>query len=197
MSKTITKVIAGLGIVAGLGVAALPLSSYALDQNVTVSFKVNPTLGGNETVCTTTVPNPGNLAAGTTATVACEIGYSANGGASVSIVDADGTNNLAGTGSNSIPALSATANQSSLVAGTAGWGYKFVVDDAGGTGGLAAIPTAANYNGVPTGTALTVASNTSPVTDAIGTFTFGVQTAVDTPADTYSDIVTISITPAV
>lgn len=40
MSKKITKVIAGLGVVAGLGIAALPLSSYAATNNLDVEVTV-------------------------------------------------------------------------------------------------------------------------------------------------------------
>lgn len=46
MSKKITKVIAALGVVAGLGIAALPLSSYA--ETGTVDVKV--TVAGNFTI---------------------------------------------------------------------------------------------------------------------------------------------------
>ncbi|MFV0484620.1 MAG: hypothetical protein ACK5MU_00070 [Candidatus Saccharimonadales bacterium] len=200
MSKTITKIFAGVGIVAGLGMAILPISSYAATQDVDVSFKINATLGGSETICTSASNVAGGgIAAGLTAEVTCAISYSANGGASVSIVDKDATNTLVGSNpSNTIVAFSPTANLSGLTAGTEGWGYKFAVTTPGaGTGGLSAIANAANYNGVPTGTALTVGSNTAPVTSAAGTFTFGVQTAVTTVADTYSDTVTIAITPAV
>ena len=199
MSKTITKAIAGIGILAGLSMAVLPLSSYALAQDVNVSFKVNPTLSGTETICSA-VSNvgTGGIAAGTIAEVDCDISYSANGAASVSIVDQDDNNSLVGTNvSNTIAAFSTTAALSDLVPGTEGWGYKFAAGEAGAaTGGLTAIANAANYNGVPTGAALTVGSNTAPVTGAAGTFTFGLQTAVTTPADTYSDVVTIAITPA-
>ena len=44
MSK-VTKTIAALGVVAGLGVAALPLASYAADtQNIAVEAKIGETL---------------------------------------------------------------------------------------------------------------------------------------------------------
>lgn len=198
MSKNLTKVLAGFGVAAGLGVALLPLSTYALTSDVDVSFKINPTLGGNESICTAADGTSDAIAAGLVASVDCVIGYSANGGASVSIVDKDGTNTLVGTNaSNTIAAFSTSANQASLTAGTEGWGYKFAATTAGAaSGGLTAITNAANYNGVPIGTALTVGSNTAPVTNAQGTFTFGVQTAITTAADTYSDTVTIAITPA-
>lgn len=200
MSKNITKIFAGIGIVAGLGMAILPISSYAATQDVDVSFKINPTLGGDETICSTASNvADGGISAGLTAEVTCVLSYSANGGATVSIVDADSNNALTGTNvANTIAAFSTTANLPSLTAGSEGWGYKFAATTAGATtGGLTAIANAANYNGVPTGTALVVGSNTSPVTSAVGTFTFGVQTAVTTEADTYSDTVTIAITPAV
>ncbi|MFV0485421.1 MAG: hypothetical protein ACK5MU_04345 [Candidatus Saccharimonadales bacterium] len=201
MSKNIVKILAGIGVVAGLGMAVVPISSYAASQDVDVSFKINATLGGSESICTSASNVAGGgIAAGLTSEVTCVINYSANGGASVSIVDKDGTNTLVGANaSNTIAAFSTTANLTGLTGGgTAGWGYKFAATTPGaGTGGLTAITNAANYNGVPTGTALTVGSNTAPVTSAVGTFTFGVQTAVTTVADTYSDVVSIAITPAV
>ena len=53
MSK-ITKTIAALGVVAGLGVAALPLASYAATtQNITVEAEIGATLSvGAPTVAT-------------------------------------------------------------------------------------------------------------------------------------------------
>ena len=200
MSKTVTKVFAGIGIVAGLGMAILPVNSNAATQDVDVSFKINSTLGGDESICTSASNvSGGGIAAGLTAEVTCSISYSANGGASVSIVDKDASSNLVGTTpSNTIVAFSPTANQPSLVAGSEGWGYKFATTNAGAaSGGLTAIANAANYNGVPTGSALTVGTNTAPVTSAAGVFTFGVQTALTTAADVYSDVVTIAITPAI
>lgn len=198
MSKTITKVIAGIGIAAGLSMAVLPLSTFALTQDVDVRFKINPTLSGAEAICAdASNVGGGGIAAGTIDEVDCAISYSANGAATVSIVDKDGNNSLVGTNaSNTIAAFSTTANLSNLTAGTEGWGYKFTASEAGAdAGGLTAIANAAKYNGVPTGAALTVGSNTAPVADASGVFTFGVQTAITTPADTYSDVVTIAITP--
>jgi hypothetical protein len=195
MSKTITKVIAGLGIVAGLGVAALPLTSYAASENVAVSFKVNPTLSGNEAICTTASGNAAGIAAGATDTATCTAVYSANAGASISIVDQDSNNSLVGTASSSntiaaisTPAASLTGEQ---------WGFKFEATQAGaGSGGLTAVGGFANYNAVPvSGSAATVGSSTAPTTLAEGTFTFGVSTATTTVADTYTDTVVIAITP--
>ena len=187
MSKTITKVIAGIGIVAGLGIATLPLSSYATD--VTVSFEVKPTLAADPTICTTGATADA-MNANTVATVDCAVEYSANGGASVSIKDKDATLTLV-SGANSIPVVS--GNPANLTAGTPAWGYKFTATTPGaGTGGLTA--TSANYSAI-TASDVTVGTNDNPVTDAVGTFTFGAATAIDTPAGTYTDVVTISVTP--
>ena len=187
MSKTITKVIAGIGIVAGLGLAALPLSSYAAD--VAVSFTIKPTLAAAPTICASASATAVN--ANTVATVDCTVKYSANGGASVSIKDKDSTLTLT-SGANTISAI--TTNPASLTAGTEGWGYKFAATTPGaGTGGLTAV--ASTYSGI-TASAVTVGSNTAPVTDALGTFTFAAATALTTPAGTYSDTVTIEVTPA-
>lgn len=190
MSKTITKVIAGIGIVAGIGVAALPLSSYADTEDVTISFKINPTVDLFST-CGSVNNGSGGISAGGISEVLCEVQYSVNSGATLSIVDKDTNTNLVGvTPANTIAALSTSANLASLSGGTEGWGYKFT-----GVTGITAAGAAANYNGVPTGTPTTVGSNSAPVMNAEGTFTFGVQTATNTEADTYSDTVTIALTP--
>ncbi|MFV0485504.1 MAG: hypothetical protein ACK5MU_04765 [Candidatus Saccharimonadales bacterium] len=75
MPKTIIKVISGVGVVAGLGLAILLISSYALSQDVIVSFKVNPTLGGNGSICTAADGTSNAIAAGLVATVDCVVGY--------------------------------------------------------------------------------------------------------------------------
>ncbi|MFV0484848.1 MAG: hypothetical protein ACK5MU_01275 [Candidatus Saccharimonadales bacterium] len=187
MSKTITKVIAGIGIVAGIGVAALPLSSYAAD--VAVSFVVKPTLAAAPTICASAAAAA--AASNTVTTVDCTVGYSANGGASVSIKGKDAVLTLV-SGSNSIPVV--TGTPASLTAGTPAWGYKFIATTPGaGTGGLTA--TITNYAAI-TAADVTVGSNTAPVTSALGTFTFAAATAITTPAGTYTDTVTISVTPA-
>jgi len=46
MSKTITKVIAALGVVAGLGVAVLPLASYAASESSDLVVFINVTATG-------------------------------------------------------------------------------------------------------------------------------------------------------
>lgn len=187
MSKTITKIIAGVGIVAGLGVAALPLSSYAKD--VEVSFQIKPTLAAAPTICDAATAAAVN--ANTVANVDCTVEYSSNGGASVSIKDKDSTLDLV-SGSNVIPAI--TTTPASLTAGTPGWGYKFAATTPGaGSGGLSANST--NYAGV-TASTVTVGSNTLPVTNAKGTFTFSAASSLTTPAGTYTDTVTIEVTPA-
>lgn len=189
----ITKAIAALGIVAGLGVAALPLGSYAASEDVTVSFKVNPTIGSAATICSTA--SHAGINAGDVATIDCNISYSANSGAEVSIVDKDNDTNLVGTNVANTIAAFASPVTGPLAGGTEGWGYTFAVTAAGAaSNGLNGAVTDFTAVKASSAGADVVASSTDPVTAAAGTFTFGVTTAESTVADTYSDVVTIAIT---
>ena len=192
MTKTISKAVVALGVVAGLGVAILPLSTYAANpEDVTVQFQVSPTISGGASICS--AADGGALTAGTTKTVTCDIGYSANSASSVSIKDKDSNLNLV-SGANNIAPIATPVADIATTAGTAGWGYKFAVTAAGaGSNGLTAVAAAANYAGI-TASAVAVGNATAAVTNAAGTFTFGVSTAESTPSGTYSDIVTVAIT---
>lgn len=187
MTKFITRSIAVLGVVAGIGVAALPAMSYATSKNVELSVTVQPTLSGTEVICEDGL-TPATIGAGSATTLSCDISYQSNGEATVSIKDADSTLDLT-SGSNTIAPISAAAAD---VTGE-GWGYKFTVDKAGATsGGLTA--TNDQYNPI-TASDFTIASNTAPLTEtATGTFDFKVSTLKNTEAGTYTDTVTISIT---
>lgn len=187
MTKFITRSIAVLGVVAGIGVAALPAMSYAASQDVELSVTVQSTLSGEPVICRDGV-TPATIGAGASTTLNCEISYQSNGAATVSIKDADETLNLV-SGDNTIKPISAAAAD---VTGE-GWGYKFTVDNAGAdSGGLTA--TNDQYNPI-TASDFTVASNDAPLTSAAtGTFGFKVSTQSNTEAGTYKDTVTISIT---
>ncbi|MDR3297995.1 MAG: hypothetical protein LBT19_01290 [Candidatus Nomurabacteria bacterium] len=200
MSK-ITKIFAGIGAVLSLGLAILPLSSYAANpQDVTVDIVIPSTLDA-VAICSSAGNTPAGMAAGTIAEVTCTATYSSNGPASVSIKDADANTNLVGIANSAytIAALATAANLTNISdAASAAWGYKFAVTTTGAvTGGLTvANANVGKYNGVAT-TAVTVGSNTGVVTGAVGTFTFGVKTVISTPADTYSDTATIAVTASV
>ena len=118
MSK-MTKTIAALGVVAGLGVAAMPLSSYALEDSETVNFTVEvgdsiEIVADSTTVDLGTATSSAMAEGGTTITVHTnnERGYTAT-------IKADGSR-LMGTNdvSNVIPVNGVPTN------GTSSWGYK-------------------------------------------------------------------------
>ena len=106
----LTKTIAALGVVAGLGVAALPLSSYAANTNVPVTVTVD------DQIAISTDKNEvdfGGMLAGQSATQALSVtvysssnydlkASAANGGALISSDATDGGSSKATT----IPALS-------------------------------------------------------------------------------------------
>lgn len=183
MSKS-TKIIAALGVVAGLGVAALPLSTYAAtdSKDVTFSVEVGESISlavDNATVATTTALAAGQaLTSGltTTATVITN----AAGGYTLTIADKDADTNLVGTTDTN----ATIATGASLTAGTEAWAVK---------GGNLTDWTAMVAS---TDTALVLA-DTNTATAAAGENTpidFGVSTAATTKADTYTDVVTLTAT---
>ena len=68
MTKFITRSIAVLGVVAGIGVAALPAMSYAASNDVELSVTVQPTLSGTELICEDGL-TPATIGAGTSTTL--------------------------------------------------------------------------------------------------------------------------------
>ena len=195
MTKFITRSIAALGVVAGIGIAALPAMSYAADpsQNVTINVSVDPTVAADATICGVAAGSGatidfGNLAAGASGTKDCAFAFASNAAAYVKIsaTDTDLEN-----GGETIAAFGTKAD--SLTSTNPGWGYK--VKEKGAdvtvTPGLDS-----GYTGVTTSPA-TIASTSAAVTSAEGTGTieFGVQTAADQAPGAYSGEVTITITP--
>ncbi len=175
--SNITKTIAALGVVAGLGVAALPLSSYAAQSNdVTVRANVESNIAVS---AADTLVDLGNIISGgpiaegkTTVTVTTN----ANKGYTLKIADADNETamtNLSG-GLDKIPA-------GAPAVGNTAWGVK---------GG--AIDT---YTGVTTDglTLATVANPTTGGADAINSgkteVTFGVSAGTGLASGTYEDVV--------
>ena len=192
MLRAMKIVLAGLTLVIGFSVVALPSSdSYAANpQNVDVNLTISAALGAY-TICSSAV-NSG-IAANTVGTVTCTVSASSNSGVAITIRDWGGSLDLE-SGSNAIPTIAATANLASLTAGVPGWGYRFAVTADGASGsGLAVQGNYGNYNGV-TATDVTVATSSVPVANAMGTFTFAASTSMATPAGTYTNVVVIGIT---
>ena len=161
MTKRITKVIAALGVVAGLGVAALPLSSYAAETDVLVSVEIKTTTGSIEPDCETSgVDIAGG--AGSIIQGECDIDGSSNTGILIAIrdTDEDSSGQLGLTGDQStpviIPAIGATlglTDSQFAVSGlglnglssNGGWGYKFSV---GTSTNLNIVSGYNNWNGI-------------------------------------------------
>ncbi len=132
MSK-MSKAIAVLGVVAGLGVAAMPLSSYAATSE-TKKAPINVEVLGSISISVTNVGTAEDFDAetstlslgevmmnGRVVEKSVDVVLSSNGPrrVSLSIRDSDNTTGLM-SGANSIPAI--TGN--TLEQGDAGWGYK-------------------------------------------------------------------------
>lgn len=194
MTKFITRSIAVLGVVAGIGIAALPAMSYAADtQNVAITLTVDPTVSSDASICETAETS---VTAGAHATMDCAFSFSANSAMNITIQDSDDDNalkNSTGT-TDSIAAFAAPVEAAQLETTSEGWGFMVQA-----TGDLT--PSGdygTEYTAVPVqGSAATIATTAGPVTDASGTVRFGVKTSEDNLAGDYTDTVTISITPTV
>lgn len=195
MTKFITRSIAALGVVAGIGIAALPAMSYAVDtKDVAITLTVDPTVSGDASICPTDPQT--SVTAGQYTTMDCAFSFSANSAMSLTIVDSDtdtSLKNSKGTG-DSIAAFGAPIEIAELETTSEGWGFTVT--------GLSNITASGNYGthytGVPAkGSVATIATTSGAVTDASGTVKFGVKTSEDNLAGDYMDTVTISITPTV
>ena len=97
MSK-ITKTIAALGVVAGLGVAALPLASYAATtQNIAVEAEIGETLSVETPTVATVELAPTNGAAATEGSSSVTVKTNHLSGFTLNIKDSDSETGLTGT----------------------------------------------------------------------------------------------------
>ncbi len=176
MTKT-TKIIAALGVVAGIGVAALPISSFAAStQDVTVRVTIGSSIAvgvDQDTTEVTMSPNQTD-----TSTLKTKVTVTTNNatGYQLQVKDKDTDTGLK-SGTNVIPAAA------SLSAGTAGWNVK------GGDKVFAsgAAITAADQ--------LVMEADTPPAASgAIANMTYGVATATNQASGTYTDIITYTAT---
>lgn len=166
MSK-VTKTIAALGVVAGLGVAALPLASYAAEQNpstvnLTARLQDSLSLNVSKNELSFDLENGGAVVKDTTAAT-----VTTNNGKGYDLkIKAGGSSASLTSGSYTIPAGKAAQ-------GTSAWGYN----TDGGT----------SYTAVTT-TDVSIASSTAP-TPASGTttnITIGVSADATQEAGTYT-----------
>jgi len=217
MTKTITKIVAALGIVAGLGVAALPLGSYAAAENVQVQVRINTTIGSVAPDCGIS-PNfatTATVAAGVLAESNCYISGSSNTGITINVKDTDGTvlgltgysDGFEGSTINGsvIPPINAQltsanfsiANIAAINSGAGGWGYQFVTGSSTGnlavnTTAVGGTATASLWNAI-TGTDVLVASSNAPTTMTGAAFNFRTATPTTQAAGYYSNIITITV----
>jgi hypothetical protein len=214
MTKT-SKLIAGLAVVAGFGVAVLPLASYAETRDVTISVVVDesasiedPTpgsVGSGITGCTSggTVTLSG-LALGTAAGKgACAIKVSSNDGHKISIIGSASSNpatNLVGASGNASGTNIATSgtNFSSSLAGS-GWssGTTLNVADATATWGFNVAKDKVEISTINSIFAVPTTSTTIETTSSMGsttyTFGFAVTAPITQPDGTYAGQVTLTV----
>jgi hypothetical protein len=220
MTKTITKVVAALGVVAGLGVATLPLSSYAAAETVEVQLRINTTTGSISPDCGVPTASADHastatVAAGVLAESNCYITGSSNTGITINIKDTDGTalgltgysdgfqgatpngSVIAPIGAQLTDTNFTIANISSINSGAGGWGYQFVTGSS--TGGLAVntanvggSSSASLWNAI-TGTDRLVASSAGATTMTGASFNFRTATPTTQAAGYYSNTVTITV----
>ncbi|MBQ2638794.1 hypothetical protein IJF91_01890 [Candidatus Saccharibacteria bacterium] len=197
MTKS-TKFVAALGIAAGLGVAALPLGTFATatydvtpyvdntqSADVTVQLSIKKSVGiavadgrsaDGATGGRTYTCAANNVLPNSTATCTHVVSIGANTPATLTVVNATSETNtsLVGpTGSDPIPAQDGSA----VVAGTAGWNIT------GGDLTNAGIST----------TAQTV-DNLEAAGEMDVSMTYNFATNVDQMAGTYSDVITYTVT---
>lgn len=184
--KKMTAAMAALGVVAGLGAAALPLSSYAATQTVPVTAIIDTTLSITTSANEVTVSNvvPGGAIAHEDLTVTVGVNAGATAGANnydltikdsdavTALVAANGTDNIQA----GVPADGATSSA---------WGFATVNTTTGVVGGYKAVTTADQP--IVTGGSLANA----PVSTVIR---FGVNAKSGQPAGEYKGGVILTAT---
>lgn len=117
MSK-VTKTIAALGVVAGLGVAALPLASYAATtQNIAVEAEIDTSLSVSAPTVATVSLQPTNGAAAKEGSSSVTVNSNYLNGFTLNIKDSDSETGLTGD--------SGTIAAGTVLDGTASaWAYK-------------------------------------------------------------------------
>lgn len=194
MSK-MTKTIVALGVVAGLGVAALPLSSYAQivtdSTNVTAQAVVGEAISVTADAADDTVKIEGvtanqDVKEGSTVLT---IQTNNTSGYNVNIKDADAVTALTADDTDTTNGIPASAT---LTKGSKGWGFKASTM----TTGVAVSGAGQVYRAIET-TPLALASRSTGASDADGdkiTLTFGVVVDSSIAAGIYGDEVVITAT---
>lgn len=167
--SNITKAVAALSVVAGLGVAALPLSSFAATSWVDITAIVDNTIGISTSTDEVTVSV---TADGPVVTKGVDVTVTTNSttGYTLGIMDSDTNTALVKTNDNGVADGTIPAGQPAK--GTAAWGYQ------GGTKTNWTPVTTSNVIFVTTSSSTLNGSETTPVT-------FGVSAASNTAEGTY------------
>lgn len=189
MSKT-TKFIAALGVVAGIGVAALPLTSYAAEQHLTITATVDSSislsLSGTNTL--TVGSNAVNL---DTASTTASVTTNSLKGYTLSVTDKDAVTDLTHTTQSD---KKIAAQDGTPTAGTSTWAVQAGGNYTGMTSGLDTSWKAMPAKG---GTALVI-KNSGAVTSAINqdqtTLKYGVATAANQESGEYTNEITFTAT---
>lgn len=189
MSKT-TKFIAALGVVAGIGVAALPLTSYATEQHLaitaTVDSSISLALSGTNNL--TVGSNAVNL---DTASTTASVTTNSLKGYTLSVTDKDTVTDLTHTTQSD---KKIAAQDGTPTAGTSTWAVQAGGNYTGMTSGLDT-----NWKAMPAkgGTALVI-KNSGAVTAAINqdqtTLKYGVATAANQESGEYTNEITFTAT---
>jgi hypothetical protein len=220
MTKT-SKLIAGLTLVAGFGVAALPLASYADNpQDVVISASVNTTktivaptddeLNTGQVSCVNSTATatavavsivglqPGNaIGIGS-----CVIKTGGNTSYKLTVGDKDGSNALAGSSSNAIPAVSGTdmdlgdflsGNKGKVLSvNTSEWGINVQEASTGGKAATAA-SSSAKFAYPPTSSATAATIKSGITGEKLYTFTFAAAAESSQANDTYEDTIVLTV----
>lgn len=197
MTKALTKVMAGLGIVAGLGVAALPLSSYAaadIDDilvKVTVNSMFTVSASGNiELTNATATSSPDGI---TTVTVTDNDG--GTHAIYMGILEASASAGLIGTVGNAI-GTTIPASATAVANGTAGWQYGYSVGTAVDFDALTTKTQPVQYTDTGNTTGGTPIAATGSVSSGTATYTIGAKAGVSTttPDGTYQNTIRVYAT---
>lgn len=174
MTKS-TKIIAALGVIAGLGVAALPIGAFAAStQEVTVKVNIDSSISLGVDQAMTQVTMAPNQANTTSLKTKLTVATNNAAGYKLEVKDKDADTSLK-SGTNTIPAAA------SVAAGTSAWNVK---------GGDKIFQSGAAI----TAADQLVAESSAPVASAQTDMTYGVSTASNQASGTYQDVITYTAT---
>lgn len=174
MTKS-TKIIAAIGVIAGLGVAALPVGAFAVStQDVTVKVNIDSSISLGVDQNTTQVTMAPNQADSSSLKTKLTVSTNNAAGYKLEVKDKDADTSLK-SGTNTIPAAAAVS------AGTAAWNVK---------GGDKVFQSGAAI----TAADQLVTESSAPAASAQTDMTYGVSTSSNQASGTYQDVITYTAT---